>query len=130
MTDIDLIFDLTGTLMERLGIEILEASADRVVGTMPVTGNVQLAGLLHGGATAALAETVGSLGARAHAGDGRAALGVDLNITHHRGVEDGIVTAVATPIHLGRTVASYEIVVTDQADRRVATARLTCALRP
>ncbi len=116
-------------LHERLGIEVTEASAERVVATMPVTGNTQPAGLLHGGATAALAEGVASIGAGLHAGPDRTALGVDLSVTHHRGVRDGRVTAVARPLHRGSTIATYEVAVTDDAGRRLATARLTCVLR-
>ncbi len=111
-----------------MGIEILEASADRVVATMPVAGNTQPYGLLHGGATCVLAETAGSIAATLHAGDGRMAVGVDLNATHHRAVRDGVVTGVSTPVHRGRSVACYEVVVSDAAGRRVATARLTCQL--
>jgi len=115
-----------GTLVERMGIEILELTPERAVATMPVAGNTQPAGLLHGGASAALAETVGSYAAIAHAGPGRGVVGLDLNATHHKGVRAGTVTAVATAIHLGRTLASYEITVHDDAGRRVCTARLTC----
>ena len=120
---------LAGTLVERMGMELVEVSAERAVARMPVQGNTQPYGLLHGGASAALAETVGSLAAATHAGPGRIAVGVDLNATHHRAVRSGWVTGVATPLSLGRSVASYEIVVTDDEDRRVCTARLTCALR-
>lgn len=117
-----------GTLIERLGIELVEIGPRRVVATMPVAGNTQPAGLLHGGASAALAETVGSFGALAHAGPGREAVGLELSATHHRCTREGTVTAVATALHLGRTTASYEIVVTDDQDRRLCTARLTCLL--
>lgn len=120
---------LTAGLIGRLGIEITEVSAERVVATMPVEGNTQPYGLLHGGATAALAETLGSFGAMAHALPDRVAVGVDLNITHVRGVTSGVVRGIATPVHLGRTVATYQIDVTDDEDRRVATARLTCVLK-
>ncbi|WP_373314345.1 hotdog fold thioesterase [Sediminihabitans luteus] len=113
-------------MIERTGTQILEASAARVVATMPVEGNTQPAGLLHGGASAALAETVGSIAAQIHAGPGRASVGTELNATHHRGVRTGTVTAVATALHRGRTTASYEIVVSDDAGRRVCTARLSC----
>ena len=119
-----------GHLGARMGIEVIEASATRVVGTMPVKGNTQPYGLLHGGASAVLAETLGSVGAMLHGGSGKIAVGVDLNATHHRGVHDGIVTGVATPLHRGRTSATYEITITDEQDRRVCTARLTCVLRP
>lgn len=118
-----------GHLGTRMGVEVTEASAERVVGTMPVEGNTQPYGLLHGGASAVLAETLGSVGAMLHGRSGKVAVGVDLNCTHHRGVSSGRVTGVATPVHRGRTTATYEIVITDDQDRRVCTARLTCLLR-
>lgn len=118
-----------GHLGTRMGVDILEASADRVVGTMPVEGNTQPYGLLHGGASAVLAETLGSVGAMLHGGSSKIAVGVDLNCTHHRGARSGLVTGVATPVHQGRSTATYEIVISDQEGRRVCTARLTCLLR-
>ncbi|MEV7679297.1 hotdog fold thioesterase [Streptomyces sp. NPDC088341] len=118
-----------GHLGSRMGVEIVEASAERVVGTMPVEGNTQPYGLLHGGASAVLAETLGSVGAMLHGRSSKIAVGVDLNCTHHRGVRGGTVTGVATAVHLGRTTTSYEIVITDEQDRRVCSARLTCLLR-
>ncbi|MEU6846294.1 hotdog fold thioesterase [Streptomyces sp. NPDC046716] len=118
-----------GHLGTRMGIEIKEAAADRVVGTMPVEGNTQPYGLLHGGASAVLAETLGSVGAMLHGGIGRLAVGVDLNCTHHRSARAGFVTGVATPVHRGRTTATYDIVITDEQDRRVCSARLTCLLK-
>jgi 1,4-dihydroxy-2-naphthoyl-CoA hydrolase len=116
----------TGTLIERLGITLDTVGTDHVAGSMPVDGNTQPAGLLHGGASVALAETLGSIAAQVHAGEGRAAVGIEINATHHRGVRTGSVHGVATPLHLGRTTASYEIVVVDDENRRVCTARLTC----
>ncbi|GAA2263069.1 thioesterase [Streptomyces ruber] len=118
-----------GHLGTRMGVEIKEASADRVVGTMPVEGNTQPYGLLHGGASAVLAETLGSVGAMLHGGSSKLAVGVDLNCTHHRAARSGLVTGVATPLHRGRSTATYEIVISDEQDRRVCTARLTCMLR-
>lgn len=118
-----------GHLGERMGVTIVEASADRVVGTMPVEGNTQPYGLLHGGASAVLAETLGSIGSMLHGGVTKLAVGVDLNCTHHRGVRSGLVTGVATPVHRGRSTATYEIAITDEQDKRVCTARLTCMLR-
>ncbi|MEU6160480.1 hotdog fold thioesterase [Streptomyces sp. NPDC047130] len=118
-----------GHLGTRMGIEIKEASAERVVGTMPVEGNTQPYGLLHGGASAVLAETLGSVGSMLHGGPGKIAVGVDLNCTHHRGLSSGIVTGVATPVHRGRSTATYEVVISDEQDRRVCSARLTCLLR-
>ncbi|MFE1952893.1 MULTISPECIES: PaaI family thioesterase [Streptomyces] len=118
-----------GDLGRRMGIDIKEASADRVVATMPVAGNTQPYGLLHGGASAVLAETLGSVGSMLHGGSGKIAVGVDLNCTHHRSARSGLVTGVATPVHRGRTTATYEVVITDDQDRRVCTARLTCILK-
>jgi uncharacterized protein (TIGR00369 family) len=96
---------------------------------MPVDGNRQPAGLLHGGASVALAETLGSIGAALHAGPGRLVVGVDINATHHRAALDGVVTGTATPLHLGRGTATYEIVITDEQNRRVCTSRITCLIR-
>ena len=117
------------SLPGRMGIKILEASAQRVVGTMPVAGNTQPYGLLHGGASCVLAETLGSLGSALHAGLDRVTVGIELNATHHRGAARGEVTGVATLLHGGRTLTSYEIVITDEQGRRVCTCRLTCLLR-
>lgn len=112
----------------RIGIELLEASPERVVGTLPVAGNRQPGGLLHGGANAALAEHLGSVAAMLYAGQGRVAVGLELSCTHHRPAVDGVVTGVCTPLHLGRSTATYDIVITDSAGRRTCTARLTCVL--
>lgn len=120
--------DVGPTIHDRMGIEILEASPERVVGTMPVEGNIQPFGLLHGGASCVLAESLGSIGATLHAQPDSVAVGVDINATHHRAVRSGIVTGVATPIHLGRSIACYEVVITDERDKRVCTARITCTL--
>jgi len=119
-----------GALNERLGVELLEASADRVVATMPVEGNTQPVGLLHGGASVALAETLGSLGSTIHGYPDRIPVGVDINATHHRAARSGTVTGVATPLHLGRTTASYEVVISDEDGHRVCTSRITCMLVP
>ena len=116
-------------LVSRMGIKILEASASRVVGSMPVAGNTQPYGLLHGGASCVLAETLGSLGAALHSGPGRYVVGIEISATHHRAAPDGHVTGVATRLHGGRTLVSYEIVISDERDRRVCTARLTCLIR-
>ena len=118
-----------GALPERMGIELVEASPERVVATMPVAGNTQPYGKLHGGASCVLAETVGSIAAGLHAGAGGRAVGVEINATHHEAARAGTVTAVATALRLGRTVATYQIEITDGAARRVCTARLTCLVR-
>jgi 1,4-dihydroxy-2-naphthoyl-CoA hydrolase len=118
-----------GTLASRMGITVTAASAERVVGSMPVAGNIQPYGLLHGGASCVLAESLGSLGAALQAGPGRFAVGIEINATHHRAVAEGVVTGVATQVHGGRTTATYEIAITDDRGRRVCSARLTCLLR-
>lgn len=120
-----------GTLAERLGIRIVSVTASpvRVEATMPVAGNAQPYGLLHGGASCVLAETIGSLGAVLHAGLDRVVVGIEISATHHRGVRDGLVTGVASLAHGGRTLATFDIVITDQAGRRICTSRLTCLIR-
>lgn len=118
-----------GTLPERMGIVVTEASPQRVVATMPVADNVQPYRLLHGGASCVLAETLGSIGAALHAGPDHYTVGIEISASHHRSATEGTVTGVATPLHLGRTAASYEIVITDDRARRVCTARLTCLIR-
>ena len=116
-----------GTLVARLGITLDDITAQRTTGSMPVAGNTQPRGLLHGGASAALAETLGSYAANAHARTlGKVAVGVELNATHHRSVRTGSVHGVATALHLGASLASYEVVVRDDAGRLICTARLTC----
>ncbi|MEI8406092.1 hotdog fold thioesterase [Kribbella sp. CCNWLW197] len=118
-----------GTLLNLMGIQVKEAAPERIVATMPVKGNTQPYGLLHGGASCVLAESLGSIGSALHAAPyGKVAVGVDINATHHRAVRDGVVTGVATPIYLGRTTTSYEVVITDERDKRVCTARITCQL--
>ncbi|MDV3221958.1 PaaI family thioesterase [Intrasporangium sp.] len=118
-----------GALGKRMGIEIIEASPERLVGTMPVEGNTQPYGLLHGGASVVLAETLGSWGAAMLAGPERVAVGLDINATHHRAARAGVVTGTATLLSGGRSVASYEVAVTDEDGQRVCTARITCLLR-
>ena len=118
-----------GRLNEKMGVELLEASASRVVGTMPVEGNTQPFGLLHGGASVVLAETLGSIGSGIHAYPaGKVSVGVDINATHHRSATSGTVTGVATAVHLGRSSTSYEVVISDERGKRVCTSRITCAL--
>ena len=119
-----------GDLNDKMGVRLLEVSPERVVGTMPVKGNTQPYGLLHGGASVVLAESLGSVGSAMHASPDRLAVGVDINATHHRSARDGVVTGTATAVHLGRSSACYEVVITDERGRRLCTARITCALVP
>ena len=125
---IDVLPQGNGRLNDTMGVQLVEVSAERVVATMPVEGNTQPFGLLHGGASVVLAETLGSIGSAIHAYPEKVAVGVDINATHHRSATSGIVTGVATAVHLGRSSTSYEIVITDERGKRVCTSRITCAL--
>ncbi|MDN4484512.1 PaaI family thioesterase [Demequina lignilytica] len=124
--------DLPDGLIQKMGIEVISVSADRAVGTMPVEGNTQPYGLLHGGASAVLAETLGSLAAMAHAlesdPDG-IAVGVDLSISHLASARTGTVTATATALRRGRTMAVYQVEISDESGAMIAAARLSCAIR-
>ena len=117
-----------GALDKKMGIEIIEASPQRLVGTMPVEGNTQPIGLLHGGANVVLAESLGSVGTQLHAGPTRKIVGVDINATHHRSATKGIVTGVATAVSLGKTMCCYDIVITNDEGQRTCTARITCLI--
>ena len=114
-----------GALAEKMGISFTESSVERSVATMPVEGNTQPVGLLHGGAYVVLGESLGSMSANLAAGPGRLAVGVDINATHTRSATSGLVTGVCAPIHLGRSVMVHEIVVSDDQGRRCSTIRIT-----
>jgi uncharacterized protein (TIGR00369 family) len=114
-----------GALGAKMGIEFIEFSAERAVARMPVEGNTQPAMLMHGGAYVVLGESLGSVAANLHAGEDRLAVGIEINATHHRSATSGWVTGVCTPIHLGRTLTTHEIVVTDETGRRCSTIRIT-----
>ena len=118
-----------GPLADGMGIRLVEARPGRVVATMPVEGNTQPFGLLNGGASAVLAETLGSLAGMLHAGPDRYVVGVDLHCTHHRAVREGSVTAVVTPLSEGNTIVSYDVRITDDQGRPVCTAQLTGIVR-
>ena len=118
-----------GTLIERLGIEIVEAGPERVVARMPVDGNTQPYGLLHGGATASLCETVASFGTALAAGPGRLVVGIELNVNHLRAVRSGSVTATGLPVHIGRSTAVWDMKVHDDTGELVAVSRLTLVIR-
>ena len=117
-----------GALDKKMGIEIIEASPARLVGTMPVEGNTQPIGLLHGGANVVLAESLGSIGTQLHAGADRKIVGIDINATHHESATTGVVTAVATAISLGKTICSYQVEITNDKGERTCTARITCLI--
>ncbi len=132
MTDtgqVDQLNDNKGELNERLQVVITEASTERVVATMPVEGNRQPYGLLHGGASVAMAESLGSTLAALNCPEGKQAVGVDIYATHHRSALSGLVTGTTTLLSAGRTLVVSETVVTDDQGRRVCTVRLTCFLR-
>jgi len=116
-------------LGEKMGIELIELTAERVVARMPVAGNTQPFGLLHGGASVVLAESLGSAGAMMHAGEGRIAVGIEINATHHRATRAGFVTGTATALSLGNTLATYDVLITDEDGNRVCTSRITCLIR-
>ena len=114
-----------GALAEKMGIEFLEFSVDRSVARMPVEGNTQPAMLLHGGAYVVLGESLGSMAANLYAGEGKLAVGIEINATHTRSATSGHVTGVCTPIHLGRTLTTHEIAISDESGRRCSTIRIT-----
>ncbi|MFT3887255.1 MAG: PaaI family thioesterase [Arachnia sp.] len=118
--------DVLSPLDRKLGFVMTELSAERIVGSIPVEGNQQPFGLLHGGASGVLVETLASMGAMAHGYPDRAGVGVDLNVTHVRAATTGRVTGTATAVHLGRSVATYQVEIVDDEGRTTAVGRLTC----
>jgi len=118
------------TLMATLGIALVEASPERVVATMPVTpAHHQPFGILHGGASVALAETVASYGSTVSIDLSRQrAVGLEINANHLRAVADGILTAVGTPLHKGRSTQLWAVEIRDERGRLVCVSRCTLAL--
>jgi uncharacterized protein (TIGR00369 family) len=120
-----------GTMVETLGIHFEETTRERVVATMPVDRRtVQPFGILHGGASVALAETVASVGAALNAGEGRTAVGLEINANHIRSKKSGMVRAVATPAHIGRTTSIWEIRISDEEGKLICLSRCTLAFVP
>jgi 1,4-dihydroxy-2-naphthoyl-CoA hydrolase len=119
-------------MADTLGIEVVELGAERVVATMPVDRRTQQPfGILHGGASVALAETVASLGAWMNVDRDRFhAVGLEINANHLRAKSDGIVRATATPIHRGGTTHVWNIEIRDEQERMVCVARCTMAVVP
>ena len=118
-----------GDLAQKMGIEVLELSAERAVATMPVEGNTQPRGLLHGGAYLVLGETLGSFAANVWAGENSHAVGIEISASHSKSATKGKVTGVATAISLGKTLTVHEIVVTDEDGQRCSTIRITNLIR-
>ncbi len=114
-----------GELTVKMGVEYLELAPDYSVARMPVEGNRQVIGLLHGGAHVVLGESLGSISSAIHAGPGRYAVGIEINATHSRSITEGWVTGTCRALSLGRTLATHEIVMTDEAGRRLSTVRMT-----
>jgi 1,4-dihydroxy-2-naphthoyl-CoA hydrolase len=117
-----------GALDKKMGIEIIEASPERLVGTMPVEGNTQPFGLLHGGANVVLAESLGSVGTHLHAGPTRRIVGIEISASHHKSATSGIVTAVATAVTLGKTLCTYNVEITNDKGEKTCSARITCLI--
>jgi 1,4-dihydroxy-2-naphthoyl-CoA hydrolase len=118
--------DSLSPLDDKLGIQITDYDPDRLVATMPVAGNEQPFGLLHGGASCALMETIGSWAGALHAGPDKQVVGIELNASYLRAATSGVVTAVCTPVRRGRTLSTFLIEITDEGGRPTATGRLTC----
>ncbi|MFP5289678.1 MAG: hotdog fold thioesterase [Actinomycetes bacterium] len=118
-----------GALTRKMGIEFVELGAERSVARMPVEGNTQVIGLLHGGAHVVLGESLGSISSAIHAGPGRYAVGIEINATHSRSTTGGWVEGTCTALSLGRTLATHEIVIRDEEGRRLSTVRMTNMLR-
>jgi uncharacterized protein (TIGR00369 family) len=118
-----------GNLADKMGIELIELSAERAVGTMPVLGNTQPRGLLHGGAYLVLGETLGSMAANVWAGPSAYAVGIEISASHSKSATAGKVTGIATAISLGRTLTVHEIEVTNDKGERCSTIRITNLIR-
>jgi 1,4-dihydroxy-2-naphthoyl-CoA hydrolase len=118
-----------GALAEKMGIQILELSAERAVATMPVEGNTQPIGLLHGGAYLVLGETLGSFAANVWADPNGYAVGIEISASHTKSATSGVVTGTATAISLGKSLTVHEIVVTNESGDRLSTVRITNLIR-
>jgi uncharacterized protein (TIGR00369 family) len=118
-----------GDLAEKMGIKLVELSSERAVATMPVEGNTQPRGLLHGGAYLVLGETLGSMAANVWAGPDGFAVGIEISASHSKSATTGVVTGVATAISLGKTLTVHEIVVTNEKGERCSTVRITNLVR-
>ena len=115
---------------ERLGIEITQVRPDEVCGTIPVEGNQQPFGAMHGGASVVLAESLASIGSALHAGPDKTVVGIEVNASHHRSARSGVVTGRAVPQHQGRRLATWLVELRDQDAVLTCTARVTCLILP
>ena len=119
-----------GALAEKMGIELIELSAERAVARMPVIGNTQPLGLLHGGAHVVLAESLGSFAANVHAHPWGYAVGIELNASHHSSIKEGYVIGTCTAVKLGRSLTTHEVKMTDEQGNLLSTVRITNFIRP
>jgi uncharacterized protein (TIGR00369 family) len=119
-----------GELATKMGITLVSLAAERAEATMPASGNTQPFGVIHGGAYVVLAESLGSMAANVWAGEEQVAVGIEVNATHSKSAREGIVTGVATAIHLGRSLTTHEVVISDQNGNRLSTVRITNFIRP
>jgi uncharacterized protein (TIGR00369 family) len=119
-----------GALAEKMGIELIELSAERAVAKMPVVGNTQPLGLLHGGAHVVLAESLGSFAANVHAHPWGYAVGIELNASHHSSIKDGYVIGTCTAVKLGKSLTTHEVKMTDERGNLLSTVRITNFIRP
>jgi uncharacterized protein (TIGR00369 family) len=118
-----------GALADKMGIQLVELSAERAVATMPVVGNTQPIGILHGGAHVVLAESLGSFAANVHAHPWGYAVGIELNASHHASLSEGVVTGTCTAVKLGRSLTTHEIKMTDEKGTLLSTVRITNFLK-
>ncbi|MGC4154943.1 MAG: PaaI family thioesterase [Propionicimonas sp.] len=120
---------LASALDVKMGMILDEVTPTRAVGRYPVEGNTQPFGLWHGGASCVVAETLASLAAAAEVGPEGMIAGVDINATHLLAVRSGWITGTATALRIGKTLATYDVTLTDDQRRQVCAARITVALR-
>ena len=118
-----------GELATKMGIQLVSLSAERAEATMPAEGNTQPFGVVHGGAYVVLAESLGSMAANVWAGEKQVAVGIEVNASHSRSAREGTIRAVATAIHLGKTLTTHEVAITDEEGRRLSTVRITNFIR-
>ena len=129
MSDLSL-FDVSQTIMNTLDIKIIEYTKEKVVATMPVTPKThQPFGVLHGGVSVVIAETVASAGSYQFIdAEKQRAVGLEINANHIRSKSDGIITAIGVPVHVGRTTIIWDIRIYDEAERLICISRCTMAI--
>jgi len=118
-----------GELSDRMGIKIVSINGNHGVATMPAEGNKQPLGIVHGGAYVVLAETLGSMCATLAAGPDRHAVGIEVNASHTKSCKEGLITATAKAVNIGRNLATHEIIINDESGNRLSTVRITNFLR-